>query len=97
MGVFLIAAIVGIPTGSLGSSVHGCNFISGQEASTRAARSPHRMIMSGFVQIWLSSFRGEAKRVLEFLTRHASLQNPMKLLRVDVQRRLFRRPGHELR
>lgn len=60
-----------------------------QEAPARSARPAHRVVMSRLVEIRFPPLGRKAQCLLEALTRDAPFQDPVELLRVDVQRALF--------
>jgi hypothetical protein len=70
-----------------------CELLLRQEPSTRAARPPHSVFVSRPVEVGLSAFRGRPKMFFELLSSDASLEDAMKLLRVDVSGRLFSLSG----
>jgi hypothetical protein len=70
-------------------SIHGSDFLSGQEASTRTAWATHGVVVSGLVQIRFSALGSKTEGIFEFLACKTPLKNPVELLCVDVQRRFF--------
>jgi hypothetical protein len=55
------------------------------------------VVVARFVKVWFSSFRGETKLFFEFLAGDSSLEDPMELFGVDIERRFFGTTGNEFR
>lgn len=72
---------------------NGRNLLSRQEPSTRTTWPTHSMVVPRFMEIWLATFARETQRLLQLLSSHSAFENAMKLLGVDVQRRLLSSTG----
>ncbi len=53
------------------------------------------MVVSRLVQVWLSTLRRKPELLFKFLSCNPSFQNAMKLLCVDIQRRLLSATSYE--
>lgn len=76
--------------------LHGSNFVRGEEATTWSAGASHGVVVTRLVQIRLPAFGRKTQLFLELLSRDASFEDAVKLLSVDIQRRLFCAAGNNL-
>ncbi len=93
--ILLVALFTG--TFTVRILIHRCHLIRSQETTTWSTRSPHGVIVPRFMKVRFSSFGRESEGFFETLPCYSPLEYAMELLRVDVQRRLFRTTGYNFR
>jgi len=93
VGIAVFDCVGHVARCAAGFAFNGRNLLSRQEPSTRTTWPTHSMVVPRFMEIWLATFARETQRLLQLLSSHSAFENAMKLLGVDVQRRLLSSTG----